>query len=128
MAITNNEFHLGQRWVSNTEAALGIGFIEKIEGRHLTIIFPAIDETRVYAIDNAPLNRVKYPVGDVINTEEGERITVTGHTEHNNCIVYEGIDEKGEEIRLHELELDSFAQFSQPQERLYAGQGDKDPN
>ena len=125
MAITNNDFHLGQRWVSNTEAALGIGFIEKLEGRHLTIIFPAVDETRVYAIDNAPLNRVKYPVGDVIQTEEGESITVTGHSEHNHCIVYEGIDEKGEDIRLHELELDSFAQFSQPQDRLYAGQVDK---
>ena len=125
MAKIHNEFHLGQRWVSNTEAALGIGFIEKLEGRHLTIIFPAVDETRVYAIDNAPLNRVKYPVGDVIQTEEGENITVTGHTEHNNCIVYEGIDAKGEEIRLHELELDSFAQFSQPQDRLYAGQVDK---
>ena len=125
MAITTHKFHLGQRWVSNTEAALGIGFIEKIEGRHLTIIFPAIDETRVYAIDNAPLNRVKYPIGDVINTEEGESITVTGHSEHNNCIVYEGIDEKGEEVRLHELQLDSFAQFSQPQDRLYAGQVDK---
>jgi len=125
MATINNEFHPGQRWVSNTEATLGIGFIEKLEGRHLTIIFPAVDETRVYAIDNAPLNRVKYPVGDVIQTEDGVSMTVTGHSEHNHCIVYEGIDEKGEEIRLHELELDSFAQFSQPQDRLYAGQVDK---
>ena len=125
MATIKNEFHLGQRWVSNTEAALGIGFIEKLEGRHLTIIFPAVDETRVYAIDNAPLSRVKYPVGDVIHTEEGESITVTGHSEHNHCIVYEGIDEKGEETRLHELELDSFAQFSQPQDRLFTGQVDK---
>lgn len=123
--MNNNDFHLGQRWVSNTEAALGIGFIEKLEGRHLTIIFPAVDETRVYAIDNAPLNRVKYPIGDVINTEEGDTITVTGYSEHNHCIVYQGIDESGKEIRLHELELDSFAQFSQPQDRLFAGQVDK---
>ncbi len=128
MATTNNEFHLGQRWVSNTEAALGIGFIEKIEGRHLTIIFPAVDETRVYAMDNAPLSRVKYPQGDVIQTEEGESITVTGHSEHNHCIVYEGIDEKGEAVRLHELELNSFAQFSQPQDRLFAGQSEKTSN
>jgi len=120
-----NEFHQGQRWISNTEASLGIGFIEKIEGRHLTIIFPAVNETRVYAIDNAPLNRVKYPIGDVVNTEEGEQLTVTGHSEHNHCIVYQGINEKGEEAHMHELELDSFAQFSQPQDRLFAGQVDK---
>jgi len=123
--MNNNEFHLGQRWVSNTEAALGIGFIEKIDGRHLTIIFPAVDETRVYAMDNAPLNRVKYPVGEEIQTEEGMKITVTGHAEHNHCIVYQYIDESGNEVGLHELELDSFAQFSQPQDRLFAGQVDK---
>ncbi|MEE9310607.1 MAG: RNA polymerase-associated protein RapA [Cocleimonas sp.] len=123
--MNNNEYHLGQRWVSNTEADLGIGFIEKIEGRHLTIIFPAVDETRVYAIDNAPLSRVKYPVGEVIQTEDGDSHTVTGHAEHNHCIVYQYIDENGNEVGLHELELDSFAQFSQPQDRLFAGQIDK---
>ena len=122
----NNDFHPGQRWVSNTEADLGIGFIEKVEGRHLTIIFPAVDETRVYATDNAPLNRVKYPVGDQINTEgEAQKITITSHAEHNNCIVYQGIDEDGNEVSIHELELDSFSQFSQPQDRLFAGQVDK---
>ncbi len=123
--MQNNEFHLGQRWVSNTEASLGIGFIEKIDGRHLTIIFPAVDETRVYAMDNAPLNRVKYPIGEVIQTEEGMQITVTGYAEHNHCIIYQYIDESGNEVGLHELELDSFAQFSQPQDRLFAGQADK---
>ena len=122
----NNEFHPGQRWVSNTEASLGIGFIEKVEGRHLTIIFPAVDETRVYATDNAPLNRVKYPAGEVINTEgEASKVTITGHAEHNHCIVYEGLDQSGKEVKVHELELDSFSQFSQPQDRLFAGQVDK---
>ncbi len=120
------EFHPGQRWVSNTEADLGIGFIEKVEGRHLTIIFPAVDESRIYATDNAPLNRVKYPVGEVISTEgEGSKISITGHSEHNHCIVYAGIDETGAEVQIHELELDSFSQFSQPQDRLFAGQVDK---
>ncbi len=123
--MNNNEFHPGQRWVSNTEADLGLGFIEKIDGRHLTIIFPAVDETRVYAIDNAPLNRVKYPVGETIQTEEGTSYIVTGHAEHNHCIVYQYVDEDGNAVGMHELELDSFAQFSQPQDRLFAGQVDK---
>ena len=123
--MSNNEFHPGQRWVSNTEADLGLGFIEKIDGRHLTIIFPAVDETRVYAMDNAPLNRVKYPIGEAIQTEEGVSYIVKGHVEHNHCIVYQYIDENGKEVGMHELELDSFAQFSQPQDRLFAGQIDK---
>jgi len=121
-----NDFHPGQRWVSNTEASLGIGFIEKVEGRHLTIIFPAVDETRIYATDNASLNRVKYPVGDTIITEgEGLKIKVTGHAEHNHCIVYQGTNEAGDAVQVHELELNSFSQFSQPQDRLFAGQVDK---
>lgn len=121
-----NEFFPGQRWVSNTESALGIGFIEKVEGRLLTIIFPAVDETRVYATDNAPLNRVEYPVGQIINTEgDAGKIRITGHAEHNNCIVYEGLNDNNEAVKVHELELDSFSQFSQPQDRLFGGQIDK---
>ncbi|MEE9328019.1 MAG: RNA polymerase-associated protein RapA [Cocleimonas sp.] len=119
----NIEFHPGQRWVSNTQSDLGIGFIEKVEGRHLTVTFPAVDETRVFASDNAPLSRVKYPVGDIVITEgEGSKITVTGHSEHNHCIIYQGVDESGKEVQIHELELDSFSQFSQPQDRLFTGQ------
>ena len=122
----NKEFHPGQRWVSNTESALGIGFIEKVEGRLLTIIFPAVEETRAYATDNAPLNRVKYPVGETINTEgNAGKIRITGHGEHNHCIVYEGLNDADESVKVHELELDSFSQFSQPQDRLFAGQVDK---
>ena len=121
----NNEYHPGQRWISNTEADYGLGFIEKIEGRHMTVIFPAVDESRVYATDNAPLNRVKYPIGETIGIEDGETLTVTGHDEHNHCIVYIGVNEDNKEVRIHELELDSFARFSQPQDRLFAGQVDK---
>jgi len=122
----NVDFHRGQRWISNTESELGLGFVEKIEGRHITFVFPAADETRVYAANNAPLSRVKYPVDEKITSESGVSLTVTDHLEHNGCIVYKGIDANGEEIHLHELELNSFAQFSKPQDRLFAGQIDKD--
>lgn len=122
----NVDFHRGQRWISNTESELGLGFVEKIDGRHITFVFPAADETRVYAANNAPLSRVKYPVDEKITSELGVSITVTDHLEHNGCIVYKGIDAQGEEIHLHELELNSFAQFSKPQDRLFAGQIDKD--
>ncbi len=123
----NADFHRGQRWISNTESELGLGFVEKIEGRHITFVFPAADETRVYASNNAPLSRVKYPIDEKITSESGVSITVTEHIEHNGCIVYKGIDNStGEETHLHELELNSFAQFSKPQDRLFAGQIDKD--
>jgi ATP-dependent helicase HepA len=121
-----SEFHRGQRWISNTESELGLGFVEKIESRHITLVYPAADETRVYALNNAPLSRVKYPVGEKIKTESGITITVTELLEHNGCIVYRGLDESGAKIHIHELELNSFVQFSRPHDRLFAGQIDKD--
>ena len=122
----STDFHRGQRWISNTESELGLGFVEKIEGRHVTFVFPAADETRVYALNSAPLSRVKYPIDEKIKTESGVSLTVTEHLEHNGCIVYRGLNDAGEELHIHELELNSFAQFSQPQDRLFAGQIDKD--
>ena len=42
-------FALGQRWISDTESDLGLGTLVGIEGRMLTVLFPACGETRQYA-------------------------------------------------------------------------------
>ena len=42
-------FALGQRWMSDTESDLGLGTVIKLEGRMVTIIFPATGETRLFA-------------------------------------------------------------------------------
>ncbi|WP_414709885.1 hypothetical protein, partial [Rheinheimera sp.] len=41
------KFALGQRWISDTESDLGLGTIVALEGRHLTLLFPASGETRL---------------------------------------------------------------------------------
>ena len=48
----------GQRWVSHTEQDLGLGIIREISGRLITIDFPAAEEQRTYARDNAPISRI----------------------------------------------------------------------
>ena len=50
---------------------------------------------------------------------------VVERMEHNQCFIYRGVDEAGEEVILPELELDSAVHFSRPQERLFAGQIDR---
>jgi ATP-dependent helicase HepA len=55
-------FVVGQRWISHTESALGLGIIAEVAGRLVTVSFPAAEEERTYAIDNAPLGRVTYKV------------------------------------------------------------------
>ena len=115
----------GQRWVSNTESELGLGIVLEIAHRRVEMSFPAADEKRVYAIDNAPLSRVRYEVGQQISNLEGHQLLITEVAEHNGCLIYLGSDENDQVLVVPELELNSFVQFSKPQERLFAGQIDK---
>ena len=115
----------GQRWVSNTESELGLGIVVEVAHRRVELSFPAADEKRVYAIDNAPLSRVRYEVGQQIANTEGQQLLITEVAEHNDCLIYLGSDENDQVIVVPELELNSFVQFSKPQDRLFAGQIDK---
>ena len=123
--MTVTDFAIGQRWVSNGEADLGLGIIKEIAGRRIEVVFPASGEQRIYAADNAPLSRVQYPVGDRVSTNEDVFFTITARHELNDCFIYQGDDDDGNAISIHEMDLNSFVQFSQPQDRLFAGQIDK---
>lgn len=118
-------FYPGQRWVSHSEAELGLGTVELIEGRHVTLFFPAVEETRVYALDNAPLSRLLYNAGDTVRRNDGANLSVEKVQEHNGCMMYLCADEQDEQIVLHEIDLDSVGAFSKPQSRLFTGQIDK---
>ncbi len=120
-----SSFQPGQRWVSNTESELGLGIILDVANRRVEISFPAAGEKRTYAIDIAPLSRVRYEVGQRVSTLEGEDLLITEVEEYNGCLIYLGSDANEQLIVVPELELNSFVQFSKPQERLFAGQIDK---
>lgn len=64
-------FAIGQRWSSDTESDLGLGIVRALHHRQVDIYFPAVDDTRCYAMDNAPLSRVRFQVGDRIELEDG---------------------------------------------------------
>ncbi|UTW45886.1 RNA polymerase-associated protein RapA [bacterium SCSIO 12696] len=115
----------GQRWVSNTESEAGLGIVVEANNRRVTISFPAIGEQRTYATDNAPLSRVRYNVGDQIRSADGDTLNVLEVREEGGYISYLGLDASGSQQLLEELDLDSFVQFSKPQDRLFAGQIDK---
>jgi ATP-dependent helicase HepA len=123
LAVT--EYAIGQRWVSNGEAELGLGIIKNNSGRRLEVSFPAAAEQRTYAAENAPLSRVTYPEGERVKTDEDVSFIITARHDINGCYIYQGDDDLGNEISIHEMNLNSFVQFSQPQDRLFAGQIDK---
>lgn len=115
----------GQRWISNTEPELGLGIVFEVADRRVVMTFPAGDERRTYVLENAPLTRVRYRVADRIRSEDGGELIVSAIEEREKCLVYTGINHLGQEQHLHEIDLDSFVQFSRPLERLFTGQIDK---
>ncbi|WP_101759983.1 RNA polymerase-associated protein RapA [Oceanicoccus sp. KOV_DT_Chl] len=115
----------GQRWISNTESELGLGIVVEIANRRVEISFPAAGEQRTYAMENAPISRVQYEVGQQVMTESEQAVTIVDVIDNNGCFIYNATDENGEQVIVPELDLSSFVQFSKPQDRLFAGQIDK---
>ena len=117
-------FHPGQRWVSNTESELGLGIVVSARNRRVELNFPAAEEIRVYAVDNAPLSRVEYQAGERVSTAGGQSVTIEEVISANHCLIYSCANEAGEHVVIPEQELNSNVQFSKPQDRLFAGQID----
>ncbi len=119
-------FTIGQRWISNAETQLGLGIITALEGRAVHINFPAAEEERIYAVDNAPLSRIIYKEGEKITTNEQQTLQITAVNQHRNLLLYSGIDETtGQEVHITEASLHCFIQLNTPQERLFNGLIDK---
>ncbi len=117
-------YTIGQRWASLTETHLGLGVITHIENRRLQIHFPASNETRLYAVGNAPLTRINYTVGDQVSNKEEQAFTLTGIHEREGLFYYDALDQDGKATTLDERDLNCFVHFSAPQQRLFNGQVD----
>jgi ATP-dependent helicase HepA len=119
------DYIVGQRWVSHADAQLGLGIVVDIEGRRVTLAFPAVGEERTYAMDNAPLTRLRFKAGDRISTVDQVEVLVTEVKEHHGLLVYVGVDHHEAQLSVSELELDAFVQLTTPQQRLLNGHFDK---
>ena len=119
------DYIIGQRWVSHADAQLGLGIIVDIEGRRVTLAFPAVEEERTYAIENAPLTRLRFKAGDHISTVNNVEVLVTEVREQQGLLVYIGTDHHEQQLTVSELELDAFVQLTTPQQRLLNGHFDK---
>ena len=97
------KFAPGQRWISDSESDLGLGTVVGIEGRMLTLLFPASGETRLYAIAEAPLTRVQFNPGDTIKSAEEFSLVVDTIEEKNQTLIYHGHrTDNGEAVSLRE--------------------------
>lgn len=114
----------GQRWISNTESELGLGLVLEASYNRVTVLYLACNERRVYARDNAPLTRVIFSIGDVIESIDNQKLTIVGLSEANGLVIYDCLDEFKTKVALEEIEINHHSQFNRPQDRLFTGQID----
>lgn len=119
-------FVVGQRWISESESQLGLGIITSIEYRNVELYFPAVEEQRIYAIASAPLTRVQLSIGESLKCQQGWMLTIEQIEEKAGILYYHGTREDTQErIILSEIEIDPNLTFSQPQDRLFSAQIDR---
>ncbi|MFT4175726.1 MAG: SNF2-related protein [Luteolibacter sp.] len=106
----------GQRWISPSEPALGLGLIRDTEDGKVLVHFPAVDEKRLYSLDTSPLIRVRFNPGDTISDRDGRTMTVESVADENGLTIYQGNG-----FSLHEKDLLDSLQFIRPEKRLLAG-------
>jgi len=107
----------GQRYITTSEPALGLGHVISEENGLVEICFPAAEDTRTYSIATAPLVRVRFAPGDEISDQSKSRLTVEDVTEDDDgLLTYHG---QGKSI--HESDLLDSLSFVRPEKRLLAG-------
>ncbi|MDX5298744.1 MAG: RNA polymerase-associated protein RapA, partial [Gammaproteobacteria bacterium] len=119
------DYKVGQRWVSHAEAQLGLGIVVDIDGRRVTLAFPAVEEERTYAMDNAPLTRIRFNVGEMLHVVDGQALEVTAVSEQAGLLVYTAEDADGNRHQVPELRLSSQLILTTPPQRLFSGQFDR---
>lgn len=114
-----HNFKPGQRWICDADLQLGLGLVQSVEERVVSIAFMATGETRTYARQTAPLTRVTFGIGDIITNHEGTVIQVLSVQKKNDLLIYSGKDQTGASFTLAEHELAHHLQFTRPTDRLF---------
>ncbi len=118
---TTFEFIKGQRFISQTEQELGLGSVEETNHRMVKLVFNAVNESRIYAKDNAPISRIVFAIGDKIPAKAGWTLTVETIQEFNGLAIYQGVDENGDDVLLPETEIADTIKLDRPVERMFSG-------
>lgn len=115
-----NAFHPHQRFTSKGEPELGIGILMETNPRQVKIHFPNSNETRIYALESAPLRRVVFKVGDTIEDANKQTLQIERVGWENGLYIYYG---KGQKIS--EADLGNVSVNHGVDDRLLMG--DVDP-
>ncbi len=117
------EYAIGQRWLSHADSELGLGIVVEQENRRVTVHFPAVEEERTYAMENAPLTRLRLRAGDTLHTRDGRTLKVLDVHDEQGLLIYAATDGESRDL-VPELDLDDQIDLGTPRQRLLASQFD----
>src|SRR4030095_6925979 len=118
--MMSQEFHAGQRWISESEPELGLGSILRVTTRTVVVEFRASAQKREYARSNAPLRRVRFRTGDTVQNRKGKALKIQSISECGGLLRY-----RSGKQEFFEEDLSDTISFNKPEERLFAGQFDQ---
>ncbi|MDX2429864.1 MAG: SNF2-related protein, partial [Bacteroides sp.] len=96
-------FFPDQRWTSEGEPELGVGMLTEISKGRIQIHFPISGETRLYAMENAPLRRVIFKPGDTIMDAGNRPMIIERIEQDEHLITYYGQDRALSEAELGDV-------------------------
>lgn len=124
-SMQNTQFISNQRWISDSEPQLGIGFVQSVDGRRVLVNFPASNVQRIYVSDNSPLCRVLFENGDRVQDVRGKQLEIISSAEQDGLVTYQCMDDEQQMLELPEILLAADIPINQPSQRLFTGQLDK---
>jgi len=110
---------IGQRWMSVAEPELGLGVVQEVDRRQVRLFFSSSDETRVYALQSAPIERVILKVGDSFSTAQEKKCVVESVEEMEGLLHYHFGS-----TRISEADLTESRNLSTADQRLLDGRQD----
>lgn len=112
-------FFPNQRYTSKGEPELGIGILTEISKGKVKIYFPRSNETRLYAMESAPLLRVVFKPGDTISDTKKQTVLIQRVELEGDLYMY-----FGKEGQMSEAELGDMTATHGVDDRLFLGDVD----
>ena len=99
--------------------------ITDLDFRSVTLHFPATDETRIYAVAQAPLTRIVLNKGEQLHHQAGWQGEVLDVQEMNGLLFYLVKNAQGEDVIVNEKELSPIISLAKRKIDLFSSQIDR---